>query len=185
LLCALLVTTGYVADVYGAFTSYETPIPRFLYLGWKELGGEVESIRKSMPVRDTYVAGPYFFLVDELAYNGKAKAAGYTIAFRVYEPERFRVGSSYPPYVPIEKLKGKDMVFVDEKRNPEDYDTPPDYWVKKLKPYFNKVKGPITFTERKKGKQFRTFYIFKCFGFKGPDSKMDHKGDIREYLHGK
>ncbi len=41
---------------------------------------------------------------------------------------------------------------------------------------------PVVFTETRNGEDYRTFYIYKCYGFKGPDPGMDVKGDVQEYI---
>lgn len=150
--------------------------------GWKELGVELRGIKEGMQAPEVYLAGPYHYIVNGAAYYLRDYFNGYTLMFRVYEQENFGVDTRYTPWVPISELVGKDIIFVDEKDNPDGFATPVSYWEEKLPPYFEKVEGPFTLTLERKGREFRTFYIFKCYGFRGPDDGMDVKGDLRRYV---
>ena len=93
------------------------------------------------------------------------------------------VGSSdYPPWIPLDELVGKDVIFVDAEMNPDEYDTPVSYWVQKLQPYFEHVDEPVIFEYEKWGNDVRRYYIFKAYGFKGYSPEMDSEGEIREYV---
>ncbi|MBC7248493.1 MAG: glycosyltransferase family 39 protein [Actinobacteria bacterium] len=153
-----------------------------LHVGWDEIAEEVRRVRQEMDSPEVYLAGPYHFLVNGIAYRLKEGVDGYTLLFRVYETENFGVDTTYDPWVYVGDLVGKDVVFVDEEDNPDDYFTPSSYWEEKLPPYFARVEGPEVFRVMRGGEVFRTFYIFRCYGFKGPDGDMDRRGDIRDYL---
>lgn len=151
-----------------------------VYAGWRELAARVDQARLSAGEnRPLYIASPYYFIASEIAYYEKDKVAGYTEAFNVYENAIYDGGSDYSPWIPLKKLVGKDLIFVDEKANPDGYETPVGYWMKKLKPYFAEVENPIIFTEKAGN---RTFYIFKCHDFKGGNAAMNSRGDVRRYL---
>lgn len=153
-----------------------------LHVGWEEIADEVRRIRQEMDSPEVCLAGPYHFLVNGIAYRLEEGVDGYTLLFRVYETENFGVDTTYDPWVYVGDLVGKDVVFVDEEDNPDDYFTPPSYWEEKLPPYFERVEGPEVFRVMRGGEAFRTFYIFRCYGFQGPDEDMDRRGDIRDYL---
>ncbi len=182
---ALLGASIAVAIVFSILTNYGFAIG-VVHTGWKELLVEVEGVSKvteTEPGGRTgfYVAAPYHFIVSELAYLGREEFKGYTLAFCVYESSLQSLDSSnYSPWVPLDKLKGKDIIFIDEKENPDGYNTPYGYWTKKLAPYFHSVDKPIIYRETKHGKE-RVFYIFRCYGFKGAPA-TDHKGEIRRYV---
>ncbi len=151
---------------------------------YKPVAEEVGEVASSMDEgRDIYLITPHYYLNSEIAFYERAKFAGYSLLFRVYKhPNAAAASSYYSPWIPPEDLIGRDMVFVDEKRNPDNFETPVSFWEEKLPPYFERVEGPIIFEVKKKGQPVRSFYIFKCFGFKGPDSEMDKKGEARDYL---
>ena len=153
--------------------------------GWNDIARKAGEVGGSMSGdQKPYFASPYYPISAEVAYHERNSFsfAGFTLAFSVYEYEYYFDNSNYSPWVPLDRLKGKDFVFVDEKKSPDDFDTPVSYWKAKLKPYFNTVEEPVIFTEKLVGKETRTFYIFKCYGFNGPDSKMDSKGEVRKYV---
>ena len=41
---------------------------------------------------------------------------------------------------------------------------------------------PEVFAYTKWGRDVRNFYIFRCYGFKGPDGEMDSRGEVRDYV---
>jgi len=154
-----------------------------MHNGWRELAKKVEETRMSMGSdQKTCVASPYYQIPSEVAYYCDYQDYGYTLAFRVYTNKFMGDNSHYSPWVPLEDLVGKDFIFIDEKLNPDGYNTPLSYWEQKIRPYFERTEEPIVFIERRNGRDFRTFYIFKCYGFKGPDKQMDVKGDIPAYM---
>jgi hypothetical protein len=165
-----------------SFTIYSALTDSILHNGWEELADKIYEERSEMGSQEVYLAGPYHFIVNGVAYYERERVAGYTLLFRVYETENFGVDTSYPPWVSIANLTGKDIVFMDEKNNPDGYETPLSYWVEKMGPYFESIEEPEIFQVEKNGKTIRTFYIFKCFGFKGAGPDMDIRGDIRTYL---
>ena len=67
--------------------------------------------------------------------------------------------------------------------NPDGYQTPLAYWLKRLPDYFETVEDPIVYIDRKNGEEFKTYYIFKCYDFKGPNSEVDLVGNIKEYVN--
>lgn len=185
---ALLGAGIAVAIVFSILTNYFFAIG-VVHSGWKELFGEVKNVSK---VADRepggrsgfYVAAPYHFIASELGYFGREDFKGYTLAFCVYESSLQSIdNSNYSPWVPLDKLKGKDIIFVDEKANPDGYNTPVGYWVTKLAPHFKSVDKPIIYKETKHGRE-RVFYIFRCYGFKGAPA-TDHKGEVRHYVQSK
>ncbi len=150
---------------------------------WRALSEDLEEIAATMP-GDAYVAAPYFSLPAEVAYYDlhKGDFAGFTQAFVVYDHPVWGSGSSdYAPWVPLDDLVGKDFIFVDVEKNPDEYRTPPSYWTQKLAPYFERVEGPIIFSYKKWFSDVRNYWIFKCYGFKGPDAAMDDN-DVRQYV---
>jgi MFS family permease len=175
---SLLIALGYTT----AYCYYEATSSA-MHNGWQELAAEVDGVRMSMDGDgQPYLAAPAYFIPSEVAWYGDGRWAGYTVAFQVYDNKVIGDNSHYSPWVPLEDLVGKDIVFVDEKLNPDEYDTPPSYWAEKLGPYFDRVDEPVVFNETRNGQDYRTFYIYKCYGFKGPDPQMDVKGDVQEYI---
>jgi hypothetical protein len=150
---------------------------------WKGVTREIEAVASTMP-GDVYVAAPYLFLAGQVAFYDLHVQAitGYTQAFVVYEHPVWGSGSSeYAPFIPLEDLVGKNFIFIDTERNPDGYSTPIDYWREKLPPYFDHVDEPIIYTYKKWFNDKRNYYIFKCYGFKGPDAAMDNN-DVRAYV---
>jgi 4-amino-4-deoxy-L-arabinose transferase-like glycosyltransferase len=150
---------------------------------WKALSEDLEGIAATMP-GDVYLAAPYWAVPTEVAYYDlhRGDFAGYTQAFVVYEHPVWGSGSSdYAPWVPLEDLVGKNLIFVDVEKNPDDFRTPASYWTQKLTPYFESVEGPIVFSYKKWFSDVRNYWIFKCYGFKGPDAAMDDN-DVRRYV---
>ena len=150
---------------------------------YRWLAEKVEEERLNMPTDETYFAGAYYFVPSEVAYYERDQFTGYTLLFQVYEHVVIGAGNStYSPWVDIDDLIGKNFIFVDAERNPDDYNTPISYWEQKLPPYFDHVDEPVMFSFKKWGTDMRTFYIFKCYGFKGPDPDLNQKGDVEEYV---
>lgn len=175
---SLLVAVGYTT----AYCYYEATRSA-MHNGWQELAAEVDQVRMGMDSdQQPYLAAPAYFIPSEVAYYGDGQWAGYTVAFQVYDNKVIGDNSHYSPWVPLTDLVGKDIIFVDEKLNPDEYDTPPSYWTEKLGPYFARVDEPVVFSEARNGQDHRTFYIYKCYGFKGPDPGMDVKGDVQAYI---
>ena len=151
---------------------------------WKGLTGVTEEIAATMP-GEVYVAAPYLFLAGQVAFYDLHTQAitGYTQAFVVYDHPVWGSGSSeYAPFIPLEDLVAKDFIFIDLEMNPDGYYTPISYWEEKLPRYFDHVDPPVIMSYKKWFKDIRRYFIFKCYGFKGPDSAMDDK-DLWEYVH--
>ncbi len=151
---------------------------------WKGLTRVTEEIASTMP-GEVYVAAPFMLLAGEVAFYDLHTQAitGYTQAFVVYEHPVWGSGSSeYAPFVPLEQLVGKNFIFIDVEMNPDGYYTPSSYWSQKLAPYFDRVEGPEIYSYKKWFNDMRRYFIFKCYGFKGPDSEMDNN-DVREYVN--
>ncbi len=156
-----------------------------LHTGWREVAeavraeaGEAMAADGKSPV----VAAPYYFIPSEIAYHNRDVPLEYTIAFPVYENEVMCDDDRYSPWTPLRSLAGRDFLFVDERRNPDGYETPAAYWEEKLALYFREVRGPKLLRLRPPAGEERVFYIFFCRGFKGPDEGMGEKGEIRRYL---
>lgn len=152
-----------------------------LHNGWKELAQEIDQVGMDMPDKP-YLISPYYHFPGQVAYFERDKLAGYSLAFRVYESSVFGDSDKYYPWVPLDQLVGKDMIFVDDEKNPDGYNTPLSYWQQKLPDYFERVDGPIILQQKKGGLMIHVFYIFKCYGFKGADPEMNHKGEIKDYI---
>lgn len=152
-----------------------------VHAGWDELSEAVTRVREaSFGKGDAYFASPYYFISSQVAYYQGDGFPGYTVAFNAYESPVCRGGGSrYSPWTPLDRLVGKDVVFVDEKRNPDGYDTPVGYWERKLRAHFSTVGRPVVFNLQGGS---RTFYIFACRGFKGCDRDADCRGEVRRYL---
>jgi len=152
-----------------------------VHTGWKEVAAAVETLASqdgggegTPPV----VASPYYFISSEIAYHNRRCGLDYTIAFLVYENEVMCDNSNYSPWVPLDRLVGRDFLFVDERDNPDGFQTPASFWERKLAPYFGEVSDPLVLRLPCSGGE-REFYIFRCAGFKGPDAGMDNKGEVR------
>ncbi len=149
---------------------------------YKPLAEKVEEVRESMGADEVYLAGAYYHIPSEIAYFAGDVFQDYSVLFQVYEHPVIRAGdNTYTPWVSSDDLVGKDIIFVDAEKSLDDYKTPSSYWEEKLAPYFERVEGPIVFSYTKLLNDERIFYIFKCYGFKGPDSNMNLDGDIRNY----
>ncbi|MGQ9474990.1 MAG: glycosyltransferase family 39 protein [Actinomycetota bacterium] len=154
-----------------------------LQTGWKEVAEEVR--KEAWEAREKWgenpvVASPYYFISSEIAYHNRGEDLECTIAFRVYENEVMCDDSTYSPWVPLKDLVGRDFLFVDEKDNPDGFQTPISYWERKLVAYFREVSDPVVL--RLGGE--RELYIFFCRGFEGPSGDMDERGEVRRYLEG-
>jgi len=151
--------------------------------GWSQLSAKVEQVQREQNGWNPYFASPYYFISSEVAYYTGNDFPGYTVLFQVYSNAVIQDNPTYSPWVNPKKLIGKDVIFVDEKMNPDGYDTPLSYWTAKLKPYFQRVESPIVFVENEGFlKKERTFYIFKCHGYKGPASPVYLKDDVKKLL---
>ncbi|WP_287155616.1 glycosyltransferase family 39 protein [Candidatus Solincola tengchongensis] len=155
-----------------------------VHSGWKEVAGAVDALASAeeggggtAPV----VASPYYFISSEIAYHQRGHPLEYTIAFLVYENEVMCDNSSYSPWVPLDRLEGRDFLFVDERDNPDGFQTPASFWEAKLAPYFREVEEPVVLRLSSHGRE-REIYIFRCSGFKGPDAEMDSRGEARRYV---
>jgi hypothetical protein len=154
-----------------------------LHNGWEELAAEIDQIRIDMPGgHQPYLMGPYYHLPSEIAFYERGNLAGYSLGFRVYESSVFADTDQYSPWIPLDQLVGKNVIFVDDKRNPDNFETPVSYWEQKLPQYFESVDPPVILEQKKGGMEIHTFYIFKCYGFKGPGSNMNVKGEIKKYM---
>lgn len=150
---------------------------------WKALTKKTEEVAATMP-GEVYVAAPYMFIPPQIAWYDlhKQLITGYTQAFVVYEHPVWGSGSSeYAPWIRLEDLIGKDFIFIDIEMNPDGYYTPISYWEDKLVPYFDHIDPPEIMTYKKWFNDVRRYFIFKCYGFKGPDSEMDNN-DVRQYV---
>lgn len=154
------------------------------HTGWKEVANAVEGLAsqgyggEELP---PVVASPYYFIPSEIAYHNRGSSLDYTVAFLVYENEVMCDDSSYSPWVPLDDLEGRDFLFVDERDNPDGFQTPVSFWERKLAPYFREVSEPLVLRVHSSGEE-REFYIFRCAGFRGPDVDMDRKGEARRYV---
>jgi hypothetical protein len=152
---------------------------------WKALTIETEKAAATMP-GEVYVASPTMFLPGQIAYYDyhTRAIAGYTQAFVVYEHPVWGSGNSHEaPWIPLEDLVGKNFIFIDVENNPDGYHTPVAYWEDKLAPYFDRVDQPEIYSYKKWFSDIRHYYIFKCYGFHGPDAAMDTK-DVRQFVQG-
>ncbi len=152
-----------------------------VHAGWKELSSEVAKVKKvSCSDGETYFASPYYFISSEIAYYEGGSFHGFTVGFNAYEAAVCNSGGSgYTPWTPLAAIKGRDVIFVDEKRNPDGYDTPVGFWESKLHPYFESIERPVIYNLPGSP---RTFYIFACHGFKGVSGDSDCRGEVRSYL---
>lgn len=173
LLPCLAITS--LAVYFGVFSA--------LHSGWKEVAnavGDLASTQEGGEGSAPVVASPYYFISSEIAYHERGRPLDYTIAFLVYENEVMCDNSSYSPWVPLNRLEGRDFIFVDERDNPDGFRTPASFWESKLSTYFREVGKPIVLCLSSPGGE-REFYIFRCLGFKGLDAEMDSRGEVRRY----
>jgi hypothetical protein len=148
----------------------------------KQLAQKVDEIISGLSSGEIYVASPDYFLPSLMSYYQKDKPTGYTLAFQVYEHKALAAGKSseYSPWVPLNSLEGKDIIFIDEKMTPDRFEVPGSYWAEKLKPYFESLDEPTIVVGRERGKS-RVFYIFTGKGFKGPDANIDDNAGLDQY----
>lgn len=166
-------------NVFKAYTSGQ-------HNGWQELAAAVEDLRQEMPGdRRPFFMSPYFTISCQTAFYQRDRLAGYTVGFRVYESEIYCDNDRYNPWVPLERMVGKDVIFVDDLKNPDDFETPVSYWEEKLPRYFERVDPPVIVEYERWGMLVHRFYVFRCYGFKGEDGEMNAKGEVREYVEGK
>jgi hypothetical protein len=178
-----LVTLLLVPLCMSVFFCYFKASSSGLHNGWKELAGEIETLREEMPGdQRPYFMGPYYHFPSQVAFYERDNLAGYTLGFRVYESGVFSDTDQYSPWIPLEQLIGKDMIFVDDVKNPDGYETPVSYWEEKLPAYFEAVDPPVILRQERGGIWIHTFLIFKCYGFKGPDARMNVKGEVEKYV---
>jgi len=176
-LCVSVAAIFSLVTIIFAATGYSTQT------GWSQLSAKVEQVRREQHGWNPYFASPYYFISSETAYYTGNDFPGYTILFQVYSNQVIQDKSTYSPWVNPKRLIGKDVIFVDEKMNPDGYNTPLSYWLATLKSHFQRVESPIVFVE-KAGflKKARTFYIFRCHGYKGPASPVYLKDDVKKFL---
>ena len=176
-LCVSVAAIFSLVTIIFAATGYSTQT------GWSQLSAKVEQVRREQHGWSPYFASPYYFISSETAYYTGNDFPGYTLLFQVYSNPVIQDKSTYSPWVNPKRLIGKDVIFVDEKMNPDGYNTPLSYWLATLKSHFQRVESPIVFVE-KAGflKKARTFYIFRCRGYKGPASPVYLKDDVKKFL---
>lgn len=148
----------------------------------KQLAQKVDEIIDGLNGKEAYVASAYYFIPSLMSYYQKVKPAGYTLAFQVYQHKALGAGKSseYSPWVPLNSIKGKDIIFIDEKMTPDGFEVPDSYWAEKLKPYFESLDEPTIVVGRERGKS-RVFYIFTGKGFKGPDANINDNAGLDQY----
>ena len=148
----------------------------------EKLAGEVDRILGSLPAEDTYVASSHYFLPSLMYYYQKERPAGYTLAFQVYEHKALAAGrtSSYSPWVPLDTIAGKNIIFVVARMSTDGFEVPESYWAEKLEPYFERLDEPTVVVGRKRGES-QVFYIFSGIGFKGPDERIDDNSGLEKY----
>jgi len=150
---------------------------------YRGLAVYLEQLKEEKGLEDLYVASPYYFVPSEVAYYARGRFRGYTIILQVYEHVVLSAGdNSYTPWTPEQELLGKDLVFVDCERNPDDFNTPLSYWEEKLPLYFQEVEEPLVYTYRKWSDDYRRYYIFFCHGYRGSQAAAWHRGEVREYV---
>lgn len=173
LFVALAVLVSLLVNVFFATGS--------VHAGWDELSSAVARVKESScGSGDAYFASPYYFISSQVAYYRGDFFPGYTVAFNAYESQVCESGGSeYAPWTPLSRLVGQDIIFVDEKRNPDGYDTPVGYWESKLRPYFERVERPVILRLRNGS---RSFYIFACHRFKGCEGDSDCRGEVRDWI---
>jgi len=122
---------------------------------WKELARKIEQVKQEMNKKgETIIIGYEYKVASELAFYLPERPEVYSNNF-VGRP-----GLAYDFWSNPEDFKGKNAVFVYDKRNR--YKTPEN-----LPRLFKSVEGPQIFSIYKKGNKVTSFYIFRCFGYKG------------------
>lgn len=121
--------------------------------GWKELGTDVDSMRKSMPdPSKTFIFGFRYQIASELAFYTPGQPETVSI-------NRWNRPNVYDYWFRDEDLLGKDAVGVTD-REPQAYLT-------RLRSVFERVEEPVELKIMTREKEIQTFYIFKAYGFKG------------------
>jgi len=181
-----LVTLVFIPLAFSVFINVYKACTSGQHNGWEELATAVEELRREMPGdQRPFFMSPYFTISCQTAFYQRDRMAGYTLGFRVYESEIYCDNDKYSPWVPLDRLVGKDVIFVDDLKNPDDFETPLSYWEEKLPRYFERVDPPVIVEFEKWGMLVHRFYVFRCHGFKGEDGDMNAKGEVRQYVEGR
>ncbi len=122
---------------------------------WKELARKIEQVKQEMSRQgDVIIIGYEYKVASELAFYLPGRPEVYSNNF-VGRP-----GLAYDFWANPSDFKGKNAVFVYDKRNR--YRTPEN-----LRKLFKKVDRPVRFSVYRRGGKITEFYIFRCFGYKG------------------
>lgn len=168
-----LVSAYLITAIVAVQTAWQVfPIPGKLdrsareTTGWKELGLNVDTIRKSMPnPSNTFIFGFRYQIASELAFYTPGQPETVSI-------NRWNRPNVYDYWFTDDELRTKDAVGVTD-RDPQGYLT-------KLNSVFDRVEQPVELKIVKKGKEIQSFYIFKAYGFKGGLRwEPPNKDDIR------
>ena len=130
------------------------PIPGDTWSGWPQIGKAVSEIKQEMENNNkTFIFGNKYKISAEMWFYNKKQE-------QVYAQNVINQKALQFDYFPFpEKLRGQDAVFVFCDIEPfDDFDL--------LKRNFNKVKKNSELKVKRFGKVFRTFYIYRCYGYK-------------------
>jgi len=132
--------------------------------GWRELGRKVETVRDEMLAaqraqrigeRGVFVIGSEYGLTALVAFYTPSQ-----LPTHLWSPRKTH-GENYRFWDRFDKFKGMDAVYV-TKRESSAREA-----VAKLREHFREVMAPEEVPITVQGRQLRSFYLIRCFGFDG------------------
>jgi 4-amino-4-deoxy-L-arabinose transferase-like glycosyltransferase len=135
-----------------------SPIPGDTWSGWPELGEKISIMQKEMEKeKPTFIFGNLYKVSAEMWFNHPQKMRTYSSNILGQDALEF---DYFPPPNP-EGLVGQNAIFVFA-----DLETFDNFAL--LNKHFERVEKEPNLEIKHHEKIFRTFTIFKCFGYTGP-----------------
>lgn len=125
------------------------------WTGWQELATRVSEVKKEMG-EDTFIFGHEYKIPSEITFytpHHEVTYAGEIIGEK---------GLQYSYWTQFNKLISKNAIFVTS--NAQRYRN-----IEKLKSHFNSVAEDFPLKIIHRNKVFRIFYLYRCYGYKGPN----------------
>jgi hypothetical protein len=137
------------------------PMPKFdTWSGWKEMVSRVTQIKEEMGP-DTFIFGDDYQIPSEITFytpNHEPTYSGEVIG---------KEGLQYDYWTITGDLVGRNAIFVRSR-------TPGRGDMERLRKHFESVDEDTPLEIIRHNRVFRRFYIFRCYGYKGPLASVSH-----------
>ncbi len=139
-------------------------------MAWEELSRRVAAEEASLPRGHSFIfAGGHYQIASQIAFYLKAPE-------RVYSQNVIGTnGVSFNDWGDLRSLVGKDAIFV--------ADSAEAYTSGVLRRYFDRVSPPETVTIRKGQTLLATFFLVRCYGYKGPTQSANPPLNARSRIN--